>query len=211
MTSKTSLLKANIIAFLRPVTLLLALVFLINSTVFSSHQNSLSKFITIDFIITIPLVYFLLIRKTKISNLTIAPFLIVCVIIASYAIPTANQDTLTLAKTWLIPIVELSVLVVIVLKVRKVIQQYRAASNHHQDFYSILQETCLSLFPTVPAKLAANEIALIYYSFFNIKKTTQKLETKSVPPTEEKRFCKYCGASIQTKASFCQKCGKKIE
>lgn len=52
---------------------------------------------------------------------------------------------------------------------------------------------------------------LVAISFFNIKKTTQKLETKSVPPTEEKRFCKYCGASIQTKASFCQKCGKKIE
>lgn len=47
--------------------------------------------------------------------------------------------------------------------------------------------------------------------FFNIKKSTKMPETKSVVPTEGKLFCKYCGASIQPEASFCQKCGKKIE
>jgi uncharacterized membrane protein/ribosomal protein L40E len=48
--------------------------------------------------------------------------------------------------------------------------------------------------------------------FFNIKKATQIPETKeSVLPTNEKQFCKYCGAQIQPEATFCQKCGKKIE
>ncbi|WP_323788052.1 hypothetical protein [Psychroserpens sp.] len=170
MTSKTSFFKATSIAFIIPMTLILALILLLNSTAFTSHQNTLSTFITIDFIITIPLVYFLLIRKTKISNLTIAPCLIMCVIIASYVIPIANQDSLTLAKTWLIPIVELSILTIVVLKVRKAIQYYKEAAHHHQDFYSILQDTCKSIFPGVAAKLAANEIALLYYGFFNFKK-----------------------------------------
>ena len=174
MTSKTSFLNAKSIAFIIPLTLILALILLLNSTAFTTHQNTLSTFITIDFIITIPLVYFLLVRRTKISNLTIAPFLIACVIIASYGIPTANQNTLSLAKTWLIPIVELGVLSIIFLKLRKAIKHYKKASNHHQDFYSILQETCTSILPEVPAKLAANEIALIYYGFFNFKKTELK-------------------------------------
>ncbi|WCO00720.1 hypothetical protein [Psychroserpens ponticola] len=174
MTSKTSFLKANSIAFIIPITLILALIFLLNSTAFTNNQNILSTFITIDFIITIPLVYFLIVRKTKISNLTIAPFLIICVIIASYVIPAANQETLSIAKTWLIPIVELSVLSIIILKVRKAIQHYKKVANNHQDFYSILQDTCKSIFPEVPAKLAANEIALIYYGFFNLKKTNLK-------------------------------------
>lgn len=174
MTSKNSFLRANLYAFLIPITLLLALVLLLKSAAFTTNQNDLSTFITIDFLITIPLVYFLLIRKTNISNLTIAPFLITCVIIASYVIPSANQESLTLAKTWLIPVVELSVLFIIILKVRKGIRQYKTAAHHHQDFYSILQATCLSIFPKVPAKLAANEIALIYYSFFNFKKTKLK-------------------------------------
>ena len=48
--------------------------------------------------------------------------------------------------------------------------------------------------------------------FFNIKKSTQIPETKeSILPTEEKKFCTYCGAPIQPEATFCQKCGKKIE
>ncbi|WP_052172570.1 hypothetical protein [Psychroserpens jangbogonensis] len=170
MISKTSFSKANSIAFIIPITLILALILLLNSSAFTSDQNTLSTFITIDFIITIPLVYFLLVRKTNISNLTIAPFLIVCVIIASYVIPAANQDTLALAKTWLIPIVEISVISLIILKVRKAIKHYKTIANHNQDFYSILQDTCASIFPVVPAKLAANEIALFYYGFFNFKK-----------------------------------------
>ena len=48
--------------------------------------------------------------------------------------------------------------------------------------------------------------------FFSIKKATQIAETKeSVLPAKEKQFCKYCGAPIQPEATFCQKCGKKIE
>ncbi|MFK7782470.1 hypothetical protein [Psychroserpens sp.] len=174
MTIKTSFLKLNLVPFIIPLTLILVLILLLNSTLYLSHQNTLSTFITIDFIITIPLVYFILIRKTKISNLTIAPFLILCVIIASYAIPTSNQDTLTAAKTWLIPIVELIVFTIIILKVKKAIKHYKNASNQHQDFYSILQATCKSMFPETPAKLVANEIALIYYGFFNFKKIELK-------------------------------------
>jgi uncharacterized membrane protein len=48
--------------------------------------------------------------------------------------------------------------------------------------------------------------------FFSIKKLTQASESKkAVLPTEEKRFCRYCGAPIQPNAIFCQNCGKKIE
>ncbi|WP_299334631.1 hypothetical protein [uncultured Psychroserpens sp.] len=172
--TKQVLLKPQLIAFLIPTILLLSLVLLINSSLFTEHQSKLSTFITIDFIITIPLIYFLLIRKTKISNLTIAPFLIVCVVIASYTIPMANQDILNLAKTWLIPIVELSVLTFIILKVRKAIKAYKEVATTHKDFYSTLTETCKSIFPDTAAKLAANEIALIYYGFFNFKTISLK-------------------------------------
>jgi len=47
--------------------------------------------------------------------------------------------------------------------------------------------------------------------FFNIKISTQVSESKeSVLITEKSQFCKYCGATIQPDATFCQKCGKKI-
>ena len=48
--------------------------------------------------------------------------------------------------------------------------------------------------------------------FFSIKELTQAPKSKeAVLPTEEKRFCRYCGAPIQPNAIFCQNCGKKIE
>ena len=48
--------------------------------------------------------------------------------------------------------------------------------------------------------------------FFNIKKSTQPPAPTPAPPaSEEKRFCQYCGAQIQSDAAFCQKCGKKID
>lgn len=186
MTNKTSLLKHNVLAFVIPFTLIIALIALLKSSAYITHQSTLSTFITIDFIITIPLIYFLLIRKTNISKLTIAPFLIASIIIASYAIPSANQDTLTLAKTWLIPIIELSVLSIIFIKVKKAFSHYKSASDKHKDFYSILQDTCSSMFPEIPAKLVTNEIALIYYGFFNFKSVKLK-------PNE---FSNYKGSGI---------------
>ncbi|MGD8546168.1 MAG: DUF973 family protein [Candidatus Bathyarchaeota archaeon] len=48
--------------------------------------------------------------------------------------------------------------------------------------------------------------------FFNIRKTTQPpTTTPAVSKSEEKKFCQYCGAPIQSNAAFCPKCGKKIE
>ncbi|WP_298903276.1 hypothetical protein [uncultured Psychroserpens sp.] len=168
--TKTTLLKPNAIAFLIPLILLLGLVILLNSSAFLANQNQLSAFITIDFIITIPVIYFLLIRKQNISNFTIAPFLIACVIIASYTIPLENQDLLNTVKIWLIPIIEISVLSVVIFKLRKAIKIYKNTVNQEEDFYSALLDTCKTLFPRTVAKLVANEIALLYYGFFNFKK-----------------------------------------
>jgi uncharacterized membrane protein len=53
--------------------------------------------------------------------------------------------------------------------------------------------------------------------FFSLKTPTQKPLAPSAPvappsiSTEEKRFCRYCGAQIQVNAKFCQNCGKKID
>ncbi|TXE17069.1 hypothetical protein ES692_10435 [Psychroserpens burtonensis] len=184
--TKTSTFQKNTIAFIIPLALLILLVFLTNTSLFSVHQSFLSPFVTIDFMITIPILYFLLIRKRSISNVTVAPFLILCIVIASYTIPSENQDLLSLSKTWLIPIIELSVLAVIIIKVRKARTLYKTSVNYHQDFYSALVTYCASLFPKNVAKLVANEVALIYYGFFNFKKTILK----------DNEFSNYKGSGI---------------
>jgi len=48
--------------------------------------------------------------------------------------------------------------------------------------------------------------------FFTIKNSTHIPESKeSVLSTKEKQFCTNCGAPIQPEATFCQKCGKKLD
>ena len=53
---------------------------------------------------------------------------------------------------------------------------------------------------------------VVAVGFFNIKKSTQlPTTTPAVSTSEEQKFCKYCGAPIQSDAAFCSKCGKKID
>ena len=172
--TKSIQFRPYLIAFGIPLVLILSLIVLLRSQTYAINASQLTTFITVDFILTIPLIYLLLIRKTKISNLTVAPFLIVCMIIASYAIPETDQSILSIAKTWLIPIVELSVVSIVIYKVSKAIKIYRQATQNNHDFFSVLNETCESLFPKTAAKLVANEIALIYYGFFNFEKVELK-------------------------------------
>ena len=51
---------------------------------------------------------------------------------------------------------------------------------------------------------------LVAVGFFNIRTSIRVSEAAVVVSTsEEKRFCQYCGAQIQSDSSFCWKCGKK--
>lgn len=172
--TKSISLRSFLIAFGIPLLLILSLVALLQSQVFHANASQLSTFITIDFIVTIPIIYLLLIRKTNVSKLTVAPFLIACIVIASYTIPETNQNLLSIAKTWLIPIVEISVISIVIYKVTKAIKSYPDAAKQGYDFFTTLNETCASIFPKTAAKLVANEIALIYYGFFNFKKVELK-------------------------------------
>ncbi len=67
-------------------------------------------------------------------------------------------------------------------------------------------------------KLVAWILAAV--GFFNIRIPNQSVAPSPapVPPpehpsatSEEKRYCQYCGASLQSDAAFCSKCGHKID
>jgi len=53
---------------------------------------------------------------------------------------------------------------------------------------------------------------LVAVGFFSIEKSTQlPIPTPAVFTSEEKKFCQYCGTQILSNATFCPKCGKKID
>ena len=138
---------------------------------FFASQN-LSYAITLDLIFTVPIVYFLLIRKTKISKTTTIPILILGVIIASFIIPKEHQTIVELAKQILIPIIEISILAFTIFKIRKVYKTIQSEKKETPDFLEIARKVVDEILPKKVGMLFLMELSLFYYCFFTWKKPT---------------------------------------
>ncbi len=172
--TKSSVFKQNIFVFGIPLLLIATIILIAKSSIFSSNTSLLSNAITIDILLAIPFIYFLLIRKKNISKLTVVPLFVIGIIIASYIIPKEHQSLLSIVKTWMLPIVELSVISFIIFKIRKIITHFKKNTNNSLDFYTTLKNTCNETFPKTLAILMTTEIAVIYYGFINRKKEKLK-------------------------------------
>lgn len=142
--------------------------------IFNANPSILSVGITFDLLLTVPFVYFLLIRKTKIPKTTVVPFLIVGIIICSFILPAENQYYLNLFKTWVLLIVELSILSFVIFNVRKGIIQYRQSKTESFDFFTTLKNICYKILPKGLVIPVVTEIAVFYYGFINWRKRKLK-------------------------------------
>lgn len=152
-----------------PLLLCLVVVWIAKSGFFNVNTPALSFGITFDLVLTIPVVYFLLIRKTGLPKITVLPFFMAGIVVATLLLPPENQLFLRWLKTWILPVVEATVLVLVVYKARLTIKQYRTTKVSEPDFFTILKSTCSQALPTVPAILFATELAVLYYGFIQWK------------------------------------------
>ncbi len=93
--------------------------------------------------------------------------MIIGLLLGSYFLPKGSQTYLELFKTWGLPVIELSVLTFVVLKVRSAIGQYKRLKGINPDFFSMLKSTCREILPPRLVVLFATEVAVIYYGFIN--------------------------------------------
>ena len=135
---------------------------------FNSAPSELSLGILLDLLITIPVLYYLIIRKTKIPNFTTIHVFIIGVIIASLIIPIEHQELLTKVKHIAIPIIEFGVIGMVVYKMTSLRNAFQETSGN--DFYDKLLIACQEIFPSRMGSLLATEIAVGYYLFSNPKK-----------------------------------------
>ena len=172
------------LVFFIPVLLLGSLIFLIKSSYFNKGMVQTDYFdlaISIDFVITIPIIYFLIIRKTRIPNLTALTLMIAGLFLGLHFLPKEHQNYLEIFKTYFFPVIELGVLSIIIWKVTKAITKYKnlksnAVEKISFDFFTILKNSCKEILPKLPATLLATEIAVIYYAIINWK--TYKINPK---------------------------------
>lgn len=147
-----------------PIALLFFFLYLLStSPIFGRDAQLLSMAITIDILITVPLLYFLLIRKTTIPNITTVPVVVGGMLLGGLMLPEENQEYLELFRTWGLPFVELGVITYIGLTVRKAVRKYGQERTVNGDFFTALKSTTQGIAPGLPGRAMAMEIAVIYY------------------------------------------------
>ena len=155
-----------------PIVVVLSMIFFVRSQLFLQHASQLSIPVALDLILTIPLVHLVLIRKTKISKLTVFSLIVFGTLIASLILPKEEQGFLEIIQNFGIPILEIGVISYIIFKVVRIIRVFKKNGDKSLDFYSAVQIATQETFPSKIATLLATEIAVVYYSFFCWKKLT---------------------------------------
>lgn len=125
-----------------------------------------------DLLLTVPLFYYLLIRKTKISVLTVVPLSILMFCLASYLLPASANQYLDLYKTFALPLLELAVVLVVAYKIRRARKVFKAGKAEISDFYERLQLALREVMPSSASlsDILATEMAMFYYAAAAFKK-----------------------------------------
>ena len=162
---RTLRLTEYLFVFGLPILLTGSLVLLSGSPLFTRQPEALSLGITLDLLLTVPLLYFLLIRKTSIPNTTVIPVLLLGVLVGSAILPADSQHYLDVFKTWGLPVVEAGVLFYVLFRLRQGIRRLRIRSGSTPDFFTALKGTCEEFLPKGLVIPVVTEIAVFYYGF----------------------------------------------
>ena len=151
------------------VGLILAVVFaafwVIQSSEFVNNASILSLGITADFVVLLPLAYFVLIRKTKVSKFTVLPVFILSTFLASVIIPKEHQIYLKFAEYALAPL-ELGIIGFVIYQVSQIIKKQRKSEKSKIDFLESLREIIFKKTNNQTfANIFATEASMFYYAF----------------------------------------------
>jgi len=166
--NRTIQINRNLINFGIPLALIGTLILLMKSS-FLIGNDTLNFAITVDLLLIVPLVYFLLIRKSEIPNTTVIPVMIIGLLVGSYFLPQQSQTYLSIFKTWALPVIEISALIFVIIKVQGAIRKYKTLKGSTPDFFNTLVNTCQEILPKRVVLPFATEVAVFYYGFINWK------------------------------------------
>lgn len=149
--------------FIIPLLLMLTSIFIIQFSTLIEYKT-VALAVTLDLIIFIPLVYYLLIRKTSIRKTSFIPLVILGMFLGSILMPETSQEYLNIFKIYFLPLFEITIFTLIIIKTYIAFKKYKQSKIN--DFISFLKKSCIDLFPEKIANLVSTEIAVFYYGFF---------------------------------------------
>lgn len=152
-----------------PAALLSTLIVVLNRIELPNHP-ALGMAITVDLVLVIPLVYWLVIRNRQIPNTTVVPVILLGTYVGTMFLPEQHQEPLALFKTWALPVLELGLISFVVFKFLKARRAFKNTKGGELDFFTALKDACREVLPAGAVLPFATEIAVFYYGFLNWKK-----------------------------------------
>lgn len=152
----------------RRLFLALPLAIFVFSYIFSryfEHSPELVNALTLDFVITAPICYYIIIRKQRIPNFTALPLAFLALFVASVIFPSPHQALISKLQVILLPLIELYISIQIVRKILEIFKNYQKIGTHTPDFYDALVEATEGSLPRSIGKIIATEIAVLYFLF----------------------------------------------
>ncbi len=153
-----------------PVFLLLAVVYVSTTSLLLTHPDAMSLGITLDLLLTIPLVYFLCIRSTPIPKTTVVPVMVLGLGVGFFILPQNHQEYLMIFKIWILPFLELLIIGYVIYTVGITAKRVRQNQQETLDFFTAAKQACKAIIPNRLAVFVATELAVFYYGFFHWKK-----------------------------------------
>lgn len=162
MTKKISF---EYLAFFFVLSVMSFLYLLGHSDRFLINPSALTKAILADLFLTIPIGYFLIIRKTKIPNFTTIYVLLLTLFLSGFILPSVNQLLLKKIKFLAIPAIEIGIVSTIAFKMWTLRKSFRENGKKGQDFYDNLLSSTQEIFPKRLAGVLTTEMSVFYYLF----------------------------------------------
>lgn len=132
---------------------------------FEEQRDALSIGVSIDIALLLPIIYFLIIRKSTIPKLTLVPVFILSLLLAYQIVPVEHHNTLSYIEYLLIP-VELTVIGLLIYYVIKIGRDLDRSTGSLTSFPEILKMILEKRgFKGIPAHVISSEASLFYYTF----------------------------------------------
>lgn len=144
----------------------------------STNPSQLANAVTADLAITAPILYFLLIRKTNIPNLTVVPCFIVGLLIAHMVLPATERGLLTFLTDYALPGIELIVVFFVGRNVWRFVTALRQNGAKAIDKVQVLKKSTEAVLGVgLPARLLSTELSIMYFGLLAWGKRERQSES----------------------------------
>ena len=159
-----------------PLIIFLSCFLITLTSKFSSNQELISNAIVIDLLITAPFIYYLAIRKSSISKLTVLRIFLAGVFFCGLILETRSNAFLQIIKIWISPVIEIMLITFIAGKFYTAGKKAKQSGKQSGDFLIFCRKLLSDFIGNEKAgNIIASEAGVFYYAFIGRKfKVTDK-------------------------------------